>query len=706
MDYEIKQSEANSFEARIFKEKASKFRGKARIMLEILHYAPESMREISRVNVGRLKDTFEKDGCYRLPPERHIPALIDISDLTRAIEYTGHKDVSLDVLLDNPKELPPLLKFPPSTYIECLRGKHRIQAAKECQTLKPPDKWWIVDLYLKDLNANAKRELIEEYSNSVNFSDGKVYSKITEYKSLNDKFAEHQWWARLSKSKRDILKRFLKHDLFATAFASLSTIPALFIHGFKIGTLHKMIGEKIDEEAKHYIDHILHTWGKILGEDRRLMTLTDPETIERLQLRVPGVSKNDLTILTQLTREGRIFQDVKDDIQRERILKNLSTISYPVPTIYTFRKDLKYIRPCARIMRQLLIKPGRRSKYTIRQAAEHAFSGVNQTDGCFIVQAPDSSLISFPGSLTDQIEFGYRQIYIYAMRYILDMVPERARKEDGHATPQPRKPSPRLWNDIANLAYRLGFESLEINRLRLLNPDYEIARDALLTARQPGRFEYDDFESLIAKTAEIFQAAREKSNPARKHSYVVDGPGEDIPRRCGWLFEKCYEYDQNFIFLEFLDRPSMDTGGGITSLFVRKSVYNAFFGTSDINSLREEPITSQLVHSSPDRTRRYPVPAESGKRIILSQQPPEVGGGSPAGIKTNLDVVGRSSTGTKRNLGLRNAIRQSQQFRDRRNMDPLFQYPAPQFIAPEPVVQSSLLAEQPTAQNAGLIKVL
>jgi hypothetical protein len=147
----MKQSEAGEYEQRISRDKASKFRGKARVMLEVLQFSPENLRDIDEKNVERLKEIFEEEGCLREEPERHVPAVIDMGDLTRAIQFTGSDEVSLDRLLDNPKKLPPLLKFPLGVHIECLNGKHRIQAAREFPGLKPSEKWWIVDLYLNGM---------------------------------------------------------------------------------------------------------------------------------------------------------------------------------------------------------------------------------------------------------------------------------------------------------------------------------------------------------------------------------------------------------------------------------------------------------------------------------------------------------------------------------------------------------------------------
>lgn len=121
-----------------------------------------------------------------------------------------------------------------------------------------------------DLYADSERELIEEYLNSINFSDEKVYTKIMQYKGYNDKFAEHQWWERLTKSKRDILKRFLKHSAFTPAPAELLGLLALLVHGFKIGTLHKMIGMWITEVS------IIDSGGRETTDYYRKPTLRTP----------------------------------------------------------------------------------------------------------------------------------------------------------------------------------------------------------------------------------------------------------------------------------------------------------------------------------------------------------------------------------------------------------------------------------------------
>ena len=95
-------------------------------MLKVLYFSPKRIRDINRENVERLKEIFKEEGCLRKELlERHVPIIINIRELNRAIECSD-SDITLDTLLDNLGELPPLLEFPPNTRIKCLNGKHRI----------------------------------------------------------------------------------------------------------------------------------------------------------------------------------------------------------------------------------------------------------------------------------------------------------------------------------------------------------------------------------------------------------------------------------------------------------------------------------------------------------------------------------------------------------------------------------------------------
>jgi hypothetical protein len=140
----MQQAQVEVIERKLAEDRGTYFRGTARVRLQCLHFGDQCSRELDRKIVQSLKDTFKIEGCLRLEPRHHIPALIDQQTLELAIKSSP--GVSAAALLDNPKELPPELKIALNCSLECLHGRHRLQAAKEI--LPPKDKWWTVDLYL------------------------------------------------------------------------------------------------------------------------------------------------------------------------------------------------------------------------------------------------------------------------------------------------------------------------------------------------------------------------------------------------------------------------------------------------------------------------------------------------------------------------------------------------------------------------------
>jgi hypothetical protein len=134
-------------EKRLAAERQIKYKGTARIRLEVLHFQWNEPRELNQKNLERLKKCFQTEGCHRLEWENHIPAIIDESQLDDAMVAS---DISAERLLSNLSDDYPELKFPAGYQLECLHGRHRVQAGRE--TLPPRDKWWTVDLYLKGMS--------------------------------------------------------------------------------------------------------------------------------------------------------------------------------------------------------------------------------------------------------------------------------------------------------------------------------------------------------------------------------------------------------------------------------------------------------------------------------------------------------------------------------------------------------------------------
>jgi hypothetical protein len=141
------QAQVEIIERKIAEDRGKYYRGTAIVRFEYLHFGSQCPRELDRENVESLKRTFMKQGCLRLEPKHYIPALIDQQALDLAIKSS--RAVSLDTLLNNPKAEPPELKMPPNYSLECIQGRHWVEAGKEF--LPPKGRWWTVDLYLKGI---------------------------------------------------------------------------------------------------------------------------------------------------------------------------------------------------------------------------------------------------------------------------------------------------------------------------------------------------------------------------------------------------------------------------------------------------------------------------------------------------------------------------------------------------------------------------
>lgn len=110
---------------------------------------------------------------------------------------------------------------------------------------------------------------------------------------------------------------------------------------------------------------------------------------------------------------------------------------------------------------------------------------------------------------------------------------KRPQKKDPTAKPTREVGEPMILYDMAVLAKRLGFQSPQIEQLVQQSPDRKIARDALLRARRPDRYRYneEEVESLINKVTECFLRATPLDHQLPVRS--VGGRETKKESRCG-----------------------------------------------------------------------------------------------------------------------------------------------------------------------------
>ncbi|KAL6242584.1 hypothetical protein RBB50_010230 [Rhinocladiella similis] len=525
----MRHSRLAAQELRLHAERVIQYRGTARVRLENLHFEWNEPRELNRKNVERLKEIFRTENVHRLEPRNHIPAVVEEAELDAA---TRASEVLAENLLSNPDDGPPWLKFPPSHRVSCLHGRHRIQAARE--TLPPTDAWWTVDLYLTDSNPELRTTLVEEYANEEKPSDGEIYRKIRQYEREGNVCFKKRWKARLSDHGRRGLRQLFDHGNgeLAAAFDRLLDIPGLW-DGMRISTLHKMIGMKCDEEVLHYLEHVGKVWHGLLRGDKVALRKVDQATVKALELRAPRYSRQDALLLQGQLLSGQIFGAFSRE-QREEIWRELRSIDGLIPSLFTFFEDIKYLNACSDCLKRL-VKLSRRD--TVFSALQRKFPYNADADDQSVIEISDSSFIVRSGVMTDQLDLGYRQLWLFAMRHYRAMPTEaRKKRKDLLAKAGVEKADEQVLSEFAALADRLGFKSDEIQALKQRSSDREIARNALLkeAARQEAaqlEAARQEAQRLEAAQLEVVRQEAERQEAARQEAAQLEAAQLEAARQ-------------------------------------------------------------------------------------------------------------------------------------------------------------------------------
>ncbi|BDD61078.1 hypothetical protein MAP00_006153 [Monascus purpureus] len=309
------------------------------------------------------------------------------------------------------------------------------------------------------------------------------------------------------------------------------------------------------------------------------MAKIDPHTVDMLQLRAPKASKADKKAVKGLILSGEVFSEFSE-ADRAAIwhkLRSCEACDCVIPSIHTFFRDISYLNVCADAVKRLAVL--NKQHPTVQKALAHSFRPRRANEDCQI-QTSETTFRGQPGTSADRKETGYRQICMYAMRWY----PEMAKDEQSHtlkAKPTRAKADENAIYDMAVLARRLGFRSKQIKNILKQSPDRQIARTALLKARRPDRYHYDDdmFESLVDRITEIFSLAIPSDNqPAAE---LIVGRAVKLKDRCGPPAIQAQRLDRLHLFLDRL-HTEMPSQQHVSSFYVRQCVYYAFFGKPSV----------------------------------------------------------------------------------------------------------------------------
>ncbi|PQK10244.1 hypothetical protein BB8028_0002g05680 [Beauveria bassiana] len=559
---------------RIREEKSLKYIGAAAIRLDHLFF-PNSEGPDHK-NVKRLVKLFQgQHGCSPGETQNRIPAIISEPELQDALAISKLSREELVASGDRFARL----NFPAGFRLECLRGEDRVRAASEA--LNSPEPRWVVDLYAADISGEAKRDLAEEYASEKTPADGEFYYKIREYQGVfgqENSRCENTWKARLgatsdSGHKKNRLDQILTDPRFCVAFDAFHHLPVLY-GDLKLSLVNKMTSMGCHEESLHYLKHIKDFWYSVFDGNESAMRKFDRSSLEALQLMAPGACEKQARDLHARIRSGEILGAFAE-AERERLWIKIfnATVDYRVPSLHSFFEDRKYLEDAAHCIKRLLSVERHK---TIRPALELAYPDVDEQSPECLVQVSGSSFKWVATDGADHFDLAYRQLWLYARRHFEDMPPEREQIVAGHKTAEVDE---MVLFDFASFAHKLGFRTTEIEKLLQGNPDRQIARRLLMTARKPELFHFDDIESSISAVTDVMKAARPIRNGQAldedEHEVVADGK---TAKQCGRPLVSDHTRDKPFMFLDKLHTSIPRQNTKLSSFFIQRSIYFAFFG--------------------------------------------------------------------------------------------------------------------------------
>lgn len=294
------------------------------------------------------------------------------------------------------------------------------------------------------------------------------------------------------------------------------------------------------------------------------LRLVDTSDVQCLELRAPAVSRSDDQHISIAISSGEAFKSVTDGLEREHMVARIRRIQHLIPTIRTLQKDFKYLRLCTDTLKQLILGSTRLPC----TAQTIAFDALQSRNGSVTLESFSRSQMKL--------------LYLRIMQSLVELTRENPLLDDNTDALEPRRYDQRAWNDLAIQAKNLGFHSEEISRLIKIDPDREAAHKVLLDARPPSDYEYNavELESLVESISQAFKGVHQRRPGTSAPPLTTSGTGEPISRRCGRQYSSAYARDRHFL-TPAIFACSVPKLRDITSLFVRKSVFCAFWGLID-----------------------------------------------------------------------------------------------------------------------------
>ncbi|KAI9674061.1 MAG: hypothetical protein M1822_009577 [Bathelium mastoideum] len=332
----------------------------------------------------------------------------------------------------------------------------------------------------------------------------------------------------------------------------------------------------MSQEMLTNLNHISITWwSRILQGSGVSAATIDDLTVESLELRVPGVSQQDLDYVRARFASKKIFSQVRDNEQRQLLIHNVESVPCLIPSLKTFFENLKYLEPCCQVLKRLLPMDRPRS---IRRELWAYYYRPND----FSVEYTEQDMRPHAKSnIEEERWLAYQQLWLFCLRHFPELSSVLPRKETGKAKPAQQSTNDACWQQLGELAVRLGFRTPEAIRLQGEDPFVLLATRFLESVRAGHQDLSANDVQAVARTVRRVSVHRGSVTPvcftAASETEILA-----LDRRQGRPFEDSFLHDRASLFLPFLyhDLPT-SRGSDITSFFVNRDFISHFVGYHD-----------------------------------------------------------------------------------------------------------------------------
>lgn len=326
-----------------------------------------------------------------------------------------------------------------------------------------------------------------------------------------------------------------------------------------------------------------------MSGDSSLIRFVDQATILYIQSRAPAISRLDADDVREGFKAKRIFPGVTDNMVRGQLERNLLQIEILIPSIHTLFKDLRYLEPAAKAIKALL--PPSNTKKTLRE--DLRFLITETDDQSLEIQDTEESFSRIKGSFNHLFDLAIRQLFLASLRYFTPPSNVSSKKNMNPLTQTVNASKRFLGFRLIYLSQRLGFVVRRVDGEEE-DPVKRLFTDMLGTLPKE-LFQIKSIpESLYRAFQEYLLKCAIPDNSSLSPVITTPDAGEPLSRRCGRSCLRDSHGDRVadranvdcHLFLRKMHQPLSTLRGagyGISSFYVKRCIYTAFFGSLKID---------------------------------------------------------------------------------------------------------------------------